>query len=306
MPQGPPRRRGDDLHVAGRAQEQAERRRGSPLIRVDARDVDDGAGAKPFQGFGRRPGLEGDREDALAAPQHQRPLRRRPQHAEEVRPHAHQRGVVIRRQDVRVVHRHGGRLWRLAGDAEDGVGENRFSRRHRREAGDVDDRARLGPERLLGLDARAAGAVVDVEDVPDVAELGGGGEVVDLDRMSRDVAGDHAADADPAVDFSGGRIVVDAAGGAGHQPERVWRRFEDADVVGPADEQRDAAQLFGASEQRPDVPAQPHPGVDEALEILRLEVPERGPHHPFADRHVHEERVQARDPTDARRAGPRR
>ena len=70
MPERPPGRRGDHLHVPGRSQEQPERRRRSPLIGVDAGDVDDRPGAKPLE-LGRRIRLEAGGEDALADLQHQ-------------------------------------------------------------------------------------------------------------------------------------------------------------------------------------------------------------------------------------------
>ena len=94
--------------------------------------------------------------------------------------------------------------------------------------------------------------------------------------------------------------------GPGRQRERDRAAARARDVAGAADEERHAAQLLGAAEQRADVAAQPDPRVDEALEVRTLEVPERRAHHAFLDRDVHEQRVDPRIRTDARRAGRRR
>ena len=69
----------------------------------------------------------------------------------------------------------------------------------------------------------------------------------------------------------------------------IGRRLEHDDVAGVADEERHAAQLLGAPEQRADVAAQPDAGVDEALEVLRPEIPERRAHDAFLDGDVHEQ-----------------
>ena len=69
------------------------------------------------------------------------------------------RTLVAARRDRR-------RLRPVAADSHERVGEDRLARRDRRETGHVDDRSRRAADAtVLGLDARAAGAVVDVEHV---------------------------------------------------------------------------------------------------------------------------------------------
>ena len=294
VPKRPPWRRLEHLDVAAGPQKEPERRRRSPLVRVNAGDFHDRPGTKLFQRLCGGLRLERRREDALADAQHQRPLRRRPQHAEEMRLHPHQRRVVVRAQDVGVAHAHRRRLRRRPRHPEHGVGQDRLAGRHRREPGDVHDGARLDPLRLLGLDPRPARPVVDVEDVADVAERGGRREIADVDGMAGNIAGDDAADADPPVHFPGRRVVVNAARRARDQRGGIGRRLEHDDVAGVADEQRHSTKLLGAAEQRADVAAQPDAGVDEPIEVLCAEVPERGAHDPFLDGHVHEERTDPR------------
>ena len=168
-----------------------------------------------------------------------------------------------------------GRLRRLSGDLEDGVRQDRFPGRHCREPGDLDDGAGAEALRLFGLHTDAAGAIIHVEHVADEPEPRGAREVAQLDRVPRDVARHDAVDADAAVHFSGGRVVVDAAHRARGQRERIRRRLEHDDIARSPHEERHAAQLLAAPEERPDIAAQLHARVDEAGKVFRRVVPER-------------------------------
>src|ERR671936_371153 len=95
---------------------------------------------------------------------------------------------------------------------------------------DIDDRPRTHGQRLLGLDAGAAGPVMYIKDVAHVPEHRRAGEIGDVDGMPGNVAGDHAADADAPVDLARSGIVVDAANRARRQRIRIRRGFEHGDV----------------------------------------------------------------------------
>ena len=70
--------------------------------------------------------------------------------------------------------------------------------------------------------------------------------------------------------------------------------LEDLDVARAADKQRHAAQLFGATEKRPDIAAQPDAGVDEALQVCGRMVPKGDAQHTFLERDVGKERPHPR------------
>src|SRR6185436_6052826 len=105
-------------------------------------------------------------------------------------------------------------------------------------------------------------------DVTDVAEARRAREVADVDGVTGYVAGHDAANPDAAVDLTGCRIVVDPANRSRRQHERIGGRFEHVDLARAADEERDAAQLFGAAEERAKIAAQAHARVDQRLDVL--------------------------------------
>ena len=100
-----------------------------------------------------------------------------------MRLHPHQRRVVVRRQHVGVADGGAAGCAAFPATLKTALVRIGLPGVTAGNPGDVDHGAGLDPLRLLGLDPRPAGPVVDVEHVADVAELGGGGEVVDLDGM---------------------------------------------------------------------------------------------------------------------------
>ena len=95
VPQRPPRRRREQDHVVGRAQQEAERRRGTGLIGVDAGDGDEAARPDPIE---RSAGgvVEVGVEDRFADPHHEGAAVGVGEHAQQLAFHAHERGVVVR------------------------------------------------------------------------------------------------------------------------------------------------------------------------------------------------------------------
>ena len=205
-----------------------------------------------------------------------------------------ERGVVFRREDVLGFDRYRLGLGRRADHSKDRVRQDWATRRGGRESHDIQDRSRSDPLRLLGLDPRAAAAVVDIDHVAHESEPRGAREIADLDRVAGNVSGHHAADPHPAVELARGRVVVDALDRSGGHRERIGRGLQDFDVARAADKERHAAQLFGGTEKRPDIAAQPDTGVDEALQVCRRMVPEGDAQHTFLERDVGEERPHLR------------
>ena len=160
--------------------------------------------------------------------------------------------------------------------------------------------------RLFGLDTHAARAVIHVEHVADEPERRGAREVAQLDRVPRDVARHHAADADAAVHFSGRGVVVDAAHRARGQRERIGRRLEHDNIARSPHEERHAAQLLAAPEERADVAAQLHARVDEARKVVRRVVPERRADHAVLESRRRQRASALVNPPRATRAPPRR
>ena len=191
-------------HVIGRAQEEVERRRWTRLIGIDAGDGDQASGTNVFDRGRGRIGLEVRVEHRLANPAAQAPLVRVREHAQETALHAHERGVVVRRQHAVGLHGGWGWLPSFARHPEDGVGQNRFARRDGWEPGHFDQRARPHTERLLGLNAGATRAIVYIDDVLEVAKSRGARVVADFDRPTRNIAGNHAADSDAALHLATG------------------------------------------------------------------------------------------------------
>ncbi len=201
----------------------------------------------------------------------------------------------------------GGRLAVGADDAEDGVAQDRLSGRHRREAGDLDDIARAAPGCCFGLDADAAGAVLDVQARCSMyRKRRRGREVADLDRPPGDARGDDArargCGGSPRRRASSCRCCGSAAAAA-----RTDRAPTPAPrCPGASGEERHAAQLLGLTEDRADVAAEPDAGVDETGRVLGRVVPERRADDAAFDRDARRRADGAADPTTATCAGRRR
>ena len=277
VPQRPPRRCGQYADVAGRSKEEPERRRRTLLIGIHTRDRQQAACADRIDRSARLRHVDAGVEHRVPHPEHEDALGRAGQHAQELAFHPHQLGVVVGGQHGSGGNRQGGRLVFDTNDLEDGVAQNRLSGADRREACHFHELSRPHLRGLFGLDAHAAGRILDVQDVQHIPERRRRREVFDLDGPPGNARGDDPADANAAVHLADGGIVVDLPAGPGGERERIGRRLQHDHVADAPRKQRDAPELLGLPEDRADVAAQPHAGVDEPGQVLGRIVPERSP-----------------------------
>ena len=284
----PPGRRRQDAHVAGRSKEDPERGRRSTLIRVHARDRQEAARADGIERSARLRDVNAGVEHGIAQPEHQHLLGRAGQHAQELSVHAHELGVVLGSEHGGRRNRQRRRLGFDAHNPEHRVPQDGLPRADPGESCRLDQLPRAHLRDLLGLDPHAAGGILYVQHVQHVAKGRGGREIVDLDRPSGDARRDDAPHANAAVDFAGRGIVVDVAAGPGRHRERIGRGFENDHVPDSPGKQGNSSELLAPAEDRADVAAQLHAGIDEPGQVLVRIVPEHRPDQAIFGRDVGE------------------
>ncbi len=301
MSRRPPWRRCRHDNIGRRAHHEPEGRGRSRLVGVDASHLHGASGTDLVECAGILRRVDGRLEGGVAARtlQHEDALARRSQDRQQLRVDAHQLGVAVGSDDRPGGHANRHRHSFRADEPEHRVAEHRLTGTDRGKAGDFDHVAGLQRRGLLGLDADAARRVLHVDDVAYRAEHRAGRIVAHRDGACRHVANDEATDANAAVGLGGIRIGEDVADRLDGQRERVRRRLKHLHVGGAAGEQRDADQLLGRTEDGADVAAYADAGVDEALEIADMVIPERGTDDDAVfERHVgeHDVRVARRQP----------